>query len=75
MKKLSRKYLKVEENGFWINVLRSTYANQLPVGSITAESYSALIDSISKEDVQEMAKRIFDTEDYIQIVMYPEAGE
>ncbi len=65
----------LQENGFWSNSLRSYYLYGLDPNQILLDNYEPLLQGLDPEDLQEMAKEIFDTDNYIEVVMLPEAQE
>ena len=63
----------LRENGYWLNYLDSAYANgQDPATILTFEQRAA---AVTPADVQAAAKRYFDFDNYVQMVLYPEAKQ
>lgn len=65
----------LKENGFWANSLRTYYSYGLEPEGILLRSYEPLLKELDTKDIQMMVKRCFETENYIEVVMLPEAGE
>ncbi len=61
----------LEENRFWTNALRSTYMYDQDPHNILLENYEELIDDLDSDDIKMMAKQLFDTDNYTEIVMLP----
>ena len=64
----------LKENGFWAYSLKSLYSYGLDPNTILLENYFPLIEQVKPADIVEMAKRTFNTENYIQVVMMPAEG-
>ncbi|MRV76526.1 insulinase family protein [Duganella sp. FT92W] len=63
----------LRENGYWLNHLDGAYANGLdPAKILTFEQRAA---AVTPADVQAAAKRYFDFDNYVQMVLYPEAKQ
>ncbi|MDH3651523.1 MAG: hypothetical protein OEQ53_17705, partial [Saprospiraceae bacterium] len=65
----------LKENGFWANSLRTYYTYDLEPETMLLDSYEPLLDSLETNDIQKMAQRCFTTDNYIEIIMMPEAKE
>ena len=61
----------LKENNFWSNSLRQYYSYELDPELINLAPYEVLVDGLQKEDIIQMAKKVFETENYIEIVMMP----
>jgi zinc protease len=66
---------ELKENGFWSNSLRTYYRYDLDPKLLLLENYDPLLESLTGDDIQRMANRIFDTENYLEVVMMPAEGE
>ncbi len=64
----------LKENNFWTNSLRSYYSYGLDAELLLLENYEPLLENLDSDDIQQMATRLFDTDNYIEIVMMPEEG-
>lgn len=63
----------LRENSYWLNHLDGSYANGLePARILTFEQRAA---ALTAADVQAAAKRYFDFDNYVQMVLYPEAKQ
>ena len=60
----------IKRNNFWLRNLRTAYSQHEDPMNIL--SYEDLIDGLSAEVVQNAAREYFNTENYIQVVLYPE---
>ena len=60
----------VEENAFWLGTLEYHERNGLDLLDILR--YDEMIEAVTAEALQEAAQRYFDTERYVQGVLYPE---
>ncbi|NND07702.1 MAG: insulinase family protein [Saprospiraceae bacterium] len=63
----------LKENRYWANALKSLYSYDLDPNMILLENYLPVIEQISPEDIVDMAKRTFNPENYIEVVMMPAA--
>jgi zinc protease len=59
----------LQKNGWWLNALTNSYIYNLGFESIA--SYEAL-DLITSEELQRVANKYLNTEEYIRVVLYPE---
>lgn len=60
----------LKENGYWVNQLRSYYyTKQDPLKIL---EYPKLVETLSARMVQEAAKKYFNTDNYVQVVLLPE---
>ena len=61
----------MRENGFWLNELQSSVTlGTDPVESVL--TYEQRVAAITAQDVQAAAARYLDTNNYVQVVLYPE---
>ncbi|MCB0666038.1 MAG: insulinase family protein [Saprospiraceae bacterium] len=61
----------LKENSFWVNSLKAYYHYDLDPEQLLLENYEPYVKALSPEDVQEMAKKVFGTDNFIEIVMMP----
>jgi zinc protease len=61
---------KVKENGYWLSAIESAYYNGDKM--LTSDEYVAMIKSISKEDVKNLAIKYLDGKEYIKTAFMPE---
>ena len=61
----------LKENNFWVNSLKAYYQYDLDPEQLLLENYEPYVKNLKPEDVQKMAKKLFDTDNYIEIVMMP----
>ncbi len=67
----SRNYeTNLRENRFWLGKIEAAYFHNLPLESIL--NYPKLIEGLSLQDIQDAAKKFLDTQNYIDVVLYPE---
>ncbi len=60
----------LKENGYWINELRSHYyTKQDPLKIL---GYPKLVETLSAQMLQDAAKKYFNTNNYVQVVLLPE---
>ncbi len=69
MRKRKRE-VDLKENGFWINVLKWTDSQGIDPRLLL--EYPELVDSLTSEAVQAAAKRYFNMDNYVRVVLYPE---
>lgn len=62
---------ELKKNETWLNSLRSAYVNGEDPRNILENV--KFIEALSKEQIQQSAKKYFDIKNYIQIVLYPES--
>lgn len=66
--------IDLEENSFWVGSLASLDFNGVDPRRLI--QYSALVDSLTAEAVQQAAQTYFNMDRYVRVVLYPEkAGE
>lgn len=63
----------LKENNFWVNSLKTYYQYELDPEQILLENFEPYVKGLKPEDVQQMANRVFNTENYLEIVMMPGA--
>ena len=61
----------LRDNGFWLGSLQSRLRNGDDLETIL--KYDELVDGLTTANVQETAKRYFNRENYVKVVLYPEA--
>jgi len=62
----------VKINTFWLSSIQKAILNDLDLNSVTDEEY---IGQISSEEIQRVANGYFDTDEYLEVVLYPEEYE
>jgi zinc protease len=61
---------KVKENQYWLSYLKNRdQINQTP---LSFEQYKAIVESITKKDLQKLAKNYFTSDHYVRVVLMPE---
>lgn len=60
----------LRENGYWINHLQTSLLHQTDAASIL--SYEKQVAAITPAQVRDAAKRYFNLNNYVQVVLYPE---
>jgi len=60
----------LDKNGYWLSVLNTYYFNKEDPRETL--KYEERIQSITREDVKETARKYLKKDDYIQVVLYPE---
>ncbi|TFW16386.1 M16 family metallopeptidase [Duganella callida] len=60
----------LRENGYWMASLQNAFFNNNNPEDIL--SYEARVDALTTADLKEAAQRYFDTNNYLQVVLYPE---
>jgi len=67
----SRNYeLSVRENGFWRSKIQTSYFHGFPLANIL--KIPEMIEALTLQDIQDAANKYLDTENYIDVVLYPE---
>jgi zinc protease len=61
----------LRENAFWMAQLQAAQLNGYPPESILG--FEGRVDAVTPADVQAAAQRYFDFDNYVQVVLYPEA--
>jgi zinc protease len=61
----------LRENGYWLNQLQAAQLNGDPPGTLL--EYERRVAALTAADVQAAARRYFDFENYVQVVLNPEA--
>jgi len=62
--------VNLKDNNFWVNVLQSYSMNEDNISDIL--KYDEMADKITAEDVQNAAKRYFNMDNYVEVVLVPE---
>ncbi|MGD2034009.1 MAG: insulinase family protein [Bacteroidales bacterium] len=62
----------VKTNKYWLSAIQNAILNKTDLSTVTNEEY---IDQISSEEIQRVANKYFNADDYLQVVLYPEAYE
>jgi zinc protease len=60
----------LRENGYWMASLQNAFFNNTNPEDIL--SYESRVNSMTVADLQQAAQRYFDTNNYLQVVLYPE---
>ncbi len=60
----------LRENGYWLAVLQSAFFNNSNPDDIL--TYESRVDEIKPADLKAAARRYFDMNNYVQVVLYPE---
>ncbi|MFA5417188.1 MAG: insulinase family protein [Bacteroidales bacterium] len=59
-----------EQNKYWINKIQGSLFNQSKM--LTIKEIQDMISAITADDIQKMAKKYFDSEQYLRVVLLPE---
>ena len=62
----------LESNNFWLKVIQETLIKEGSLENVTKEN---LIEQITSSEIQRIANEYFDTDRYLQVVLYPENYE
>ena len=62
---------RLKENGFWIDALETAYFHGLDPRIVLG--YEEMVKNLDSKMVQRMAQRCFDRENYVRVVLFPEA--
>jgi len=65
----------IKKNGYWLSALRTVYVENKDISRITEASQKARIESLTQEDLQEMANMYMNFEDLIVLKLLPEEVE
>ncbi|MGL1886674.1 MAG: insulinase family protein [Reichenbachiella sp.] len=65
--------LNWKKNGYWLNVMKSYCKNDFDLAKLN--ELEGRISDLSAKDIQKVAKKYVDTEEYIKVVLYPEGFE
>ncbi len=65
----------LKENRFWISSLENAYVENMDPKNISLESLEEGLNSLESNDIKMAANKYFDWNNYIQIVLLPEAKE
>ena len=63
--------VSLEENGFWLSALRSTYYSDSASQPLDIISYNELVDDLTAEDLQQAVTKWL-TDRYVQVTLFPE---
>lgn len=63
----------LEDNGYWLSSLQLFYTELTNEDPRSILNYEEVLDSISAQDVQEIAQRFIVPDRYLQAILYPEA--
>ncbi len=66
--------VSMEENGFWLGALRSSYYSDSMTTPNDILRYNELVSSLTASDLQEAAK-MWLTDRYVRVTLYPEQSE
>ena len=61
---------QLRQNSFWLSALRSAYFMNVDPHEIL--DYEASVEALTTQDLQAMAKKYFDFDRYVEVVLYPE---
>ncbi|MFQ5569439.1 MAG: M16 family metallopeptidase [Rhodothermales bacterium] len=61
----------LEQNGFWVGTLDFYYSHPNE-DLLDVLRYDELIDSLTGDDIRQAARRYFDADRYVKVVLYPE---
>ncbi len=62
----------LKENGFWLGQLTARYREGLSLDGIKLGTYEQYIDGLSAQAVQEAARKYFNLDQYMKLVLMPE---
>ena len=62
--------VNLKENNFWLGKLHNYYINNLDLSQFLKDSERT--DKFSKNNVMEVAKKYFDMNNYVKVILYPE---
>jgi zinc protease len=60
----------LRENGYWVNYIQEALLHGTDMASIL--EYEQRVKEITPAQIRETARRYFDTQNYVQVVLYPE---
>jgi zinc protease len=63
----------LKENKYWLNLLQSYLFNNMDLSEIN--KYPERISNLSTEEIQNAAKKYFNMDNYVKVVLYPEKTE
>lgn len=66
---------RLTENGYWSNILSFYYGTRQQENPEQVLGLPDLYEAVTSQDIQNMAKVYLNPENYIQVVLYPEAYE
>jgi zinc protease len=61
----------LKENNFWVNSLKTYYNFDLDPTQLLLENFEPYVKGLTPEDVHQMAKKVFNAKNYIEVVMMP----
>ena len=67
---LQRHQKSMRENGYWLGRLQSAVLQETDPATILV--YEKRVNDISADDLKDAAKRYFNMNNYVQVVLYPE---
>ncbi|TFW31635.1 M16 family metallopeptidase [Massilia horti] len=75
LEKVKRNWLEnhrkaLRENGYWLGQIQSALTEGKDLASIL--NFNKQVEALTAEDVQAAAQRYFNTDNYVQVVLYPE---
>jgi len=75
IKEAQRREMEIswKENGYWLNVLRTYHIYGYDLGEL--DYLDTRIENLTSEDLQKVANKYLDTDQFIKIVLYPEGYE
>jgi len=65
--------VKVKENRYWLSTLRSAYTYGYDIDDLL--NYEEKIESLSAKELKKVAKKYFDTDEFIKIMLMPETEQ
>jgi zinc protease len=63
--------VNLKENGFWMSTLRVNYANRESTEE-EIQQFEGLVNGLTGDAIQTAAKKYFDMNNYVKVVLYPE---
>ncbi len=61
----------LKENNFWVNSLKNYYQYNLDPVQLLLENFDPYVKNLQPEDIRQMAEKVFNTSNYLQVVMMP----
>lgn len=61
----------LKENNFWVNSLKNYYQYNLDPVQLLLENFDPYVKNLQPEDIRQMAEKVFNTSNYLQVVMIP----
>ena len=59
----------LRENGYWMAVLMNAFFNKTDPADVL--TYESRVGALTAAELKDAAKRYFDTNNYVQVVLYP----